>query len=533
MSPPELAVALSRNDAYALSRALVGLPWQEIPVSVMVRAILDELDLNQARDMQVLRRILTPALLRQVLAEDPNSPLPTPEPQAVNLVPELPDTARLTPAQERQAGEVGRWLDDYSRWAGSAANETPMLFHQGAGLYLAAVAIGRRLSVNTPWRQQVFPNLYVMTVAVSTYFRKSAGLSLASEVARAAMPHMILPQPGSPENFMNMLGGVLPPNFSEIPQPDQARLTKGNTFAAQRGILRDELSALFKSMSRDYMAGLKELIMQLYDCPAYLDSNTNNRGLVVIHDTALSILGAATPAELACALTVNDWYNGNLARFVLLTPEPDYAERPAQAESIAPDSLVARLKRLHERLPSPPSPGAMGDRPRAEAWSLVAHVWDYCHAYEQALRHMTAPDSALDDRLRAVYGRLHVQALKVAIILAALDWADGGAEGNPVVNPLHWFRAQQIAEMWRASAHRLLHELGETEESRLEVRAIRLLRANPEGLSARDLYKTLKAGRKPVLEMLNALEQDGQVRKMARSTEGRPGPKPEWYILVE
>jgi hypothetical protein len=81
------------------------------------------------------------------------------------------------------------------------------------------------------WRQSVFPNLYIMIVAVSTYYRKSAGLSLASEVARAAMPHMILPQPGSPENFMNMLGGVLPLNFETIPAADRDRLTKGNNYA--------------------------------------------------------------------------------------------------------------------------------------------------------------------------------------------------------------------------------------------------------------------------------------------------------------
>lgn len=530
---PSSGNALWRYDAYALARALVGLPWQHVPMSPLAGALLAGLDLNTPAEMQVLRRILQPDLIRQVLAQDPNADLPDLKNDDVQFVPPLPAAARLTAAQEAEAAEVGGWLTDYVAWAGASANETPLLFHQGAGLYLAAVAVGRRLYINTPWRQQVFPNLYAMTVAVSTYYRKSAGLSLAAEVARAAMPHMILPQPGSPENFMNMLGGVLPPNFNEIPQPDQARLTKGNTFAAQRGILRDELSALFKSMGRDYMAGLKELIMQLYDCPAYLDSNTNNRGLVVIHDTALSILGAATPAELACALTVNDWYNGNLARFALLTPEPDYAERPAQRKSVTPDSLVARLKRLHERLPAPPSAGALGDKPQAEAWSLVAPVWDLCHAYEQALRRMTAPDSALDDRLRAVYGRLHVQALKVAIVLSALDWSDANADGHPAVSAAHWFRAQQITEQWRASAHRLLHELGETEESRLEVRAIRLLRAHPEGLSVRHLYRILKSARKPVVEMLNALEQDGQVKKVVPPADSRPGPKPELYVLVE
>ncbi len=146
----------------------------------------------------------------------------------------------------------------------------------------------------------------------------------------------------------------MPPNFDEIAYRDRERLIKGNRYAAQRGILRDELSALFKSFGRDYMSGMKELLMQLYDCPDYLDSNTNNRGLVVIRDAALSILGAATPAELSTSLTPNDWYNGTLARFVLLTPEPDYAERPGAADTTMPENLVRQLRHLHEALPEPP-----------------------------------------------------------------------------------------------------------------------------------------------------------------------------------
>src|SRR5690606_38745394 len=176
------------------------------------------------------------------------------------------------------------------------------------------------------WRQQVFPNLYLMVVAVSTSYRKSAGLGLASEGARLAIPHMLMRQPGSPEDPASLLGGVRPPHFADIPQVDRARLEKGNGYAAQRGLLRDELAGLFKSMGRDYMAGLKELIMTLYVCPLYLDSNTNNKGLVVIRDAALSILGAATPAELSSALSSSDWFNGNRGRFGLLTPEPDYKE---------------------------------------------------------------------------------------------------------------------------------------------------------------------------------------------------------------
>ncbi len=529
----EWRAVLSRADSYALARVMVGLPWSDVPVSGLMATLLTHLDLNTPADMSLLRRLLGPELLRQVLAENPNTPLPARGDQDIALMPPLPEEARLTADQEREGSSVGQWITDYIAWAGASANETPLLFHEGAALYLAAVAIGRRLFISTPWRQQVFPNLYLMIVAVSTYYRKSAGLSLANEVARAAMPHMILPQPGSPENFMNMLGGVLPPNFETIPRADRNRLTKGNSFAAQRGILRDELSGLFKSMTKDYMSGMKELIMQLYDCPPYLDSNTNNRGMVVIRDTALSILGAATPAELATALTPNDWYNGNLARFALLTPEPDYTERPAPAGELNPDALVARLRRLHEKLPTPPDPAALGDQKHREAWSLVADIWQPCHIYEQALRRLTAPASSLDDRLRAVYGRLHVQALKIAICLAALDWADAGAQNRPVVRLAHWYRAQHITEGWRASAHRLLHELGDSEELRLEVRILRLLTAHPDGLSTRSIYRTLKTTRKPVAEALAALEQDNRIQRVPTTAEGRPGPRPDLFRLTD
>ena len=528
-------IELTPHDTYVLARALVGLSWDDIPLSSAVGLLLAHLDPNVPEDMRFLRKVLGQELLREVLAVDPNAPAPELPHRAadLNIVPELPENARLSSEQIKQAQTVGTWLDDYLRWAGSAANETPLAFHLGAGLYLAAIAVGRRLYIQTPWRQQVFPNLYLMVVAVSTYYRKSAGLSLASEVARLAIPHMLMPQPGSPENFMSMLGGVLPPNFSDIPQQDRARLEKGNRYAAQRGLLRDELSGLFKSMGRDYMAGLKELIMTLYDCPAYLDSNTNNKGLVVIRDAALSILGAATPAELATALSSADWFNGNLARFALLTPEPDYVERPAPKESQTPTDLANRLKWLHEKLPEPPLPDALGEKKSSEAWSLAADIWTACHAYEQALRAMTAPSSSLDDRLRAIYGRLHVQAIKVAILLAALDWADGDdASPRPKVTAAHWYRAQMITEDWRASAHRLLADLGENEEGRLEARVLGLLRACGGSATVRDIYRTLRSPRKTVLEALKALEDDGRVLRVQNAYSGRGRP-PEKYELID
>ena len=247
------------------------------------------------------------------------------------------------------------------------------------------------------------------------------------------------------------------------------------------------------------------------------------------------MLGAATPAELGAALTSADWHNGTLARFMLLTPEPDYAERPATGDGRLPESLMAPIRQLHEALPLPPEAQAIGDAPPLEPWSLVAtDLWEPLRAYEQALRAMTAPDSPLDDRLRAVYGRLHVQALKAAIILAALDWIALGErrQNKPVVRAAHWYRAQQMAESWRASAHRLLHDLGESEEARLEKRILRLLGGQPQGFSVRDIYRALGSPRKAVAEALKALEQDGRVLSDL-GRQGSRGPRTEVFRLTD
>jgi hypothetical protein len=526
----------SRTDTYALARALVGLDWHDLPVTPVVRHLLSSLDVTTPEDAQALRHVLGQDVLRAILLVDPNTAPPdgTCSSSSVNTVPDLPPDAQLTGEQLDAAGTVGQWLRDYVSWAGSTANETPLLFHEGAGLWLAALAIGRRLYIHTPWGQEVFPNVFVMLVAVSTYYRKSAGLSLAGKMARAAIPHLLLPQPGSPEAFMGMLGGVLPPNFESFPAATRDRLNKGNAFAAQRGILRDELSALFKSFGKDFMSGMKELLMQLYDCPEHLDSQTNQRGLVVIHNAALSLLGAATPAEWSVSLSVGDWHNGALARFLLLTPEPHYQTRPAIDDSRIPDHLISQLRALHEALPTPPEPQASGEPRTGEAWLLAAtDIWPAMRAYEHALRAMTAPDSPLDDRLRATYGRLHVQALKAAIILASLDWIALGdrRQNKPVVRVEHWYRAQQMAETWRASAHRLLRQLGESEEVRLETRILKLLAGQPLGLSVRSIYRTLGSPRKPVAEALKALELDGRVVQDL-DRQGERGPRTESYRLV-
>jgi hypothetical protein len=124
---------------------------------------------------------------------------------------------------------------------------------------------------------------------------------------------------------------------------------------------------------------MKDLLMELYDCPDYFDKDTQT-GLNIVENAALSILGVTTPASLSCAVSSGDWDHGLLIRFALLTPEPNYAERPAaKTYRAVPQGLVDELRSLHERLPAPQTtemgmaaPGAL---------RLDVECWEQCQQY--------------------------------------------------------------------------------------------------------------------------------------------------------
>jgi hypothetical protein len=406
--------------------------------------------------------------------------------------------------------ELPKWLQMYLEWAGKTGNQTPMSFHLAAGLWLLSIAIGRRLYGAAPWGINLYPNLYIMLVASTTYYRKSTAYKLAEKVAREAIPHMLMPTPGSPERFQESLSGKMPTNFDSLTDEQQHRLTKAKPFAAQRGLLKDEIAGLFGAINRkDYMLGLKDLVMELYDCPEYSDKDTQD-GLTVVERAALSILGVTTPAGIGAATTHVDWSNGLLVRFALITPENDYEERPSLKDQLPlPQPLVEGLKRLHERLPMPTEDG---DKvlPPGELRATV-ECWENCQQYSEYLRQLCKPDqdAELDERLKGVYGRMHVQAFKLAMLLAALEWLDTD-QPTPTVTTSHWNTARQITEHWRRSAHRLLEQIDRSGEARREQSIQdRMLEAFRQGGAAgcnlRDVYRQLHLPAKQARQMANDL----------------------------
>lgn len=427
--------------------------------------------------------------------------------------------------------KLPRWLQLYLDWAGRTGNQTPVDFHLAAGLWLLSIAVGRRLFGEAPWGIKIYTNLYLMLIADTTYYRKSTAYKLAEQIAREAIPHMLMPTPGSPERFQEALAGRMPANFDKLTKPQQERLTKAQPFAAQRGLLKDEVAGLFGAINRkEYMVGMKDLLMELYDCPDYSDKDTQ-AGLTVVENAALSILGVTTPAGLSAAISDADWANGLLIRFALLTPELNYQERPAlKMFQSPPAELAAGLRRLHDKLPQP----QMTEMGLSTPSSLKLNVqcWEACQVYSQMLRERCNPsrELELDERLKGVYGRMHVQAFKLAALLSALDWVDT-EESAPIVTEQHWESGKTIAEMWRGSAARLLYQMDRSGEAVQEQRdqsklLLLLNKAGTQGSSLRNVYRALNLSAKRARQLAQDLVKAGLI---VERLYGRA----EWYVAVE
>jgi hypothetical protein len=373
----------------------------------------------------------------------------------------------------------------------------------------------------------IWPNIFIIWIALTTLYRKSTGLNVARQLAWRVLSHLLAAQDTTPEAFLYDLAGREPTHLDALCQEDRREWQKGRDFAAQRGWVLDEMSGLLAAAGRDYNAGLIEALLRFYDCDPKYTRSTRGQGRIVIRNAYLSLLGASTPAALSShLLSERLWSMGWWPRFAILTPSTDRPEWREPQEREEPSELATGLSQLYERLPSATWP----EQPEALTVTLGKGVHDAWSQYNRALSHQLLTDD-LEHRLWGTYGRLPTQALKVAINLAALDWREG--EKAPIIELPHLARALAICEDWRASAHRALKKVTASEFDALRVRILRQLgRFEPQGATARDVYRAMRD--KPpdeIKDILRQMIEAGDITAQEVNPTGR-GRKTTRYQLA-
>ena len=430
----------------------------------------------------------------------------------ISEMPPLPDWARVDPS----IGDgVSSFVNDYIDYAKCVAPMTPRIFHESAALLLPAIGIARRLVLPMAFGN-IYPNLFIVWIAQSTLFNKTTALDIARSLARDVFPHLLSVQDTTPEALYSDLAGHEPSNYSSFTKQEQENWRHERNFSAQKGLLLDEMSGLMAGAGKDYNAGLIEAFMKFYDCDPLFDRSTKKDGRIVIRDSYLSLLGASTPLGMSHYLNTNRlWANGWWIRFAILTPENRWPEWREAISTTRPAHLVSDLQSLYTKLSEPKYP----DPPRALSVTLGTDVNDVWGKYDKALRYDLLKTPNLDNRLFPTYGRLPSTGLKIAMILAAMDWKD---EPAPRIELPHIVGAISIAEDWRASAHRVISITSVNKVHNMQDRIVRIIQkyAQEGGATMRDLTRSMTTETSNDIE--DALEKM-ESEKMIRIDDVKPG----------
>jgi len=527
---------LSPNDAYAFRRVLSKMDVPEdLPLSPVVSLLLKTLDpANNPAGWQTLQEIATDdhQVMQQIMYIDPKSPPPAPEKKPDDLyVPALPDKARLSADLLQAAESVGRFHRACSDWLAQKSPMTPRIFLESAPLWAVGLAIARRCVLRLSF-DDIYPNLYFLWIAPTTYYHKSTGLKAITGLVRGTLPHLLLPETTTPEMLMAKLAGQKPANYEQLLPVEKQLEDRGARFAGQRGMSIDEASKIL--IPKKYMEGHAETLMQLFDGADRMERELRGDGKLIIYNPALSLIGATTPAMLSRYLGDAEWESGLMARILALTPVerdvPYVVSNTSHHLDQQMEGLKGRLLRIHEAFPDPPDFQALHDAdtsidlPMIEA-QLEPEVMTRFNAYAEAMHELTDPRRGLDERLRGNYGRFPVMTMKIALILTVMDWAEAGAGDVPRISSAHWARAQILTEQYRASAHRLLAELNISQDVKNEQKVLDFIaRAQKDQPpTKREIHRgTGIRTRKEAYAAVDALLDSGAITETERKTGGRP-----------
>ena len=142
--------------------------------------------------------------------------------------------------------------------------------------------------------------------------------------------------------------------------------------------------------------------------------------------------------------------------------------------------------------------------------------------YRRALGYEMVKSDVIDDSLSAFYARLGTMAIKIAMLLAAID-----AEQPPVrVEERHAYAAQMICESWRESLHRLSRDVEKAKGGMSDDnKTLALIRqSGAKGVTMREIMQSCNLRpRAKAIEALTVLADDGLIEQYSFKPEtGRP-----------
>jgi hypothetical protein len=326
--------------------------------------------------------------------------------------------------------------------------DAPRVYHVAAGLaVIASVVEGH---IHLPFGgDRLNPNLWALILGPSSLFRKSSTLSKAKKT----------------------LGGLYESGQSPLLPDEFSReaLLKRLSERAQGLLVYSEFSGALAIFGRDYMAGTRELLTDLYDSPESYQRVVGQQTWT-LNNVCLSVLAASQTDWFLEKLKSGDVRGGFLARFTYWPAfeKTRFIAVPPEPDRVLMVKVLTGLNRVR---------GIHGAVELAPAEKAEYSRWVESH--ERELNKSTHLSE-----LSPFWSRLSVTALKLAMLLQV------SSNSDLVISREALASALSLTDFLKASLrHLFAEEFAFTPQMQNRQKILRLVRKSPDGISRRDLMR--------------------------------------------
>jgi predicted transcriptional regulator len=264
------------------------------------------------------------------------------------------------------------FFKDYMAFA-SETTDCPETFHWFVSYGIASAIIGRNCYF--PFGDNnIYSNLWLILLAPSSEFRKSTALGIGLGILRKVNPTLVLASRFTEEALM-------------------ADLTQN----PQGLIPFFEFKTLLDLVKKDYNAGLKSFLTELYDVPEILSRKTKS-GENKTERPFISIISATTSEWFLSSCKEDDFASGFLARFLFIPVVSKGKDLPIPppADQTKKEALVNSLKKTQ---------GIKGTMSLSSAAREAHNEWYLKFKHREKI-----------PQFRGIYSRLQIYLLKLSMI---------------------------------------------------------------------------------------------------------------------
>lgn len=379
---------------------------------------------------------------------------------------ELPSLEAMVESEVRDLIPETGFIRDYLEYC-RPLTDAPDAFHLFNALGLLSTCIGRRAHMVSFGGHALYPNLWLVLLAPSSFYRKTTALNI-SKIILASIEGVT----------------IYPSEFSREALQETIADNPHGVF------IWYEFGGILGLLGREYMTGTKDFLSDLYDCLSDINRKLKGRSFD-IKDAYVNIMSATSLDWLKEKIKAQDIRGGFLARFIYvpISKKERFIAIPADPDMMLRNRLVKFLQKLTEHKPV-----------QFTNKHLRADFTDFSQATEREI--IGTPYEAT---LAPFFSRLEAYLWKLSM-LYELSLGNKG----PEISPEAFYWAMSVVDYLKGKLKSVIGEEFEMEGDPKLRRVLKLIKDSP-GLTRRELMQKTGYLARNMGEYLGSLRQSGQI----------------------